>query len=274
MKKFLLFAALLSILSTPFAGFELRQLDVTIIVNDDGSAKVTERMQMLVTESYSISLYNSGLSKNDLASWSTITELPNLRTHLSRQNVDIRNFRLRPQPLKQCNSLLDMCHGEILLEYDAYPYYEKNDSVTVRLPATGVFNVDYYKPRTIRYILNPKIFTFETTEGGDSILKKEETLRIILPENSMVYEVNPFPDGTAIRLPQKMNELSWNNVVLTQFTLIFEREEGVDMEITNFFNSIRDNITTIIFGKDGMAVVFIIVVLFGSYLYLKNVKRR
>jgi len=265
---------LLLLVTLLHAEFLVESVDVTISdVQSDGSAKVHESIKFIMYGDYSISLYDSGIEKNSLTFWSSTTELKDVKMHVSTANVDVRDFRLRPQPRTGCNPIQGTCHGELILDYWAYPSF--NDSMeTEPVPGTGIFTMEQYKPRTKRYTINPDSLSFTTTSEGNIVLEDKVYLTIELPPGSELLDVNPYPMDDSIDLPSYVSELSWNDIVLVKFSLVFDVEEGIDKEISDFFAGITRNISRTLSSPEGFALIILTVVLIASYFYIIMAKRR
>lgn len=264
MRRLLLFIALLSV---SFATFSITALDVAMDVNEDGSAEVTENIHLLITSDYHISVYTNGMSKNDLASWSSMTGLSDIRYHVDNRKVDVQDVVVRPQPVSNCNPLADLCHGELKISYRVDAYRDK-DGVAVN--DSGLFIADKYKPRTTRYTLNSGALTFEESELGDVILGENERLTISFPENVKILEATPLPEEMEKEELSGVNELSWENTVLARFSIIFEVEESLDSEVLQFFMNSRESLTGLVTGPEGPALVVLIVIILGAYLHLQG----
>ncbi len=260
------------------AEFILERVEVTISdIQTDGSVKVTEDIKMIITGEHSSSLYDSGYTgyyNNDLSFWSTTTELKDVKRHLSPTHVEIKDFRLKPQPRGKCNPIQDLCHGELILEYTASPSYNKSAETPAPIAGTGLFTVDEYKPRTKRYTLNPEALSFTTTDQGNIILGDRVYLIIDLPQDTVVHDINPLPRNVEMELPSKVSELSWNDMILVKFSLIFEVEESLQDEVSGFFMGLVGGIDTMIRGEYGFAVLIIAAILIGGYLYINMAKRK
>jgi len=271
MRKALILLLLISVLH---AEFMIDRVDVGISdIKDDGSAKVHESIKFVMFGNYSSSLYDSGISSNELSFWSTNTGLKDVKFHVNTLDVDIRDLRVRPQPRTKCNPIQGICHGEVILDYRAYPAYIDNESMDP-VPGTGLFTVDKYKPRTRRYTINPASLSFTTTPEGNIILDDKNFLTIQLPAGSQTLDINPQPADSAIVLPAIVDSLSWTDIVLVKFSLIFEVEDGIDKEVSDFFGSIFRGVGKIIGGPQGPALLALMAVLIGSSIYILMAKRR
>jgi len=260
---------LVLLLSLSFAEFTLTAMDVMVDVDDGGNAKVTERLHYIITSSYHISLYESGLTKTDLASWSSIVTTGDVRFHLDNRVVNIENVVVRPAPTSRCNPLAELCHGEIAITYDAKPYVRADGSV---VPETGVFSVDAYKPRSKKYTLNAGALSFQTSEFGDVILGENERITFDLPQGAKVQYVSPLPEETIEA--QGRTQMSWQNAVLAHFSLVFEKEESLDQEVISFFMGARTELYNFISGPQGIPALLLVLIIVGSYFYLQTRQKK
>jgi len=266
--------ALLLLVAVANAEFLTEAVGVTISdIKPDGSAKVHESIKFLMFGNYSKSVYDSGMTSNDLSFWSTNIGLKDMKFHVNTAKVDVRDFRLRPQPRTRCNPIQGVCHGELILDYLAYPSYVNNES-TEPMPGTGLFTVEKYKPRTRRYTLNPAALAFTTTPEGNVILDPFVQLIINPPEGSVLTDINPQPADFTVQLPAPVDSLSWSDIVLVKFSLIFSVEDGIDKEVADFLSGITNNVTHTINSPYGPSLLALIIILAGSYLYITMAKRK
>ena len=199
--------------------------------------------------------------------------LKDIKFHTNPAKVDIRDLRLRPQPRTKCNPIEGICHGELILDYIAAP--ARRDNTTLEpLPGTGLFTVDRYKPRTERYNINPDALAFTTTPEGNIIMDKNTYLTLVLPVESTLLDVNPRPADLSAALPAHVANLSWTDSVLVKLTISFEVEEDIDKEVSDFFSGIAHGASEALKGPQGLALVALVVVITGAYLYRSMAKRR
>lgn len=249
----------------------LTAMDIMVSVNEDGSAEITEDLRLLITTDYDITSYKNGLTRNDLASWSSLTGLTDVRCHVDNRYVDISNVVVRPQPVYQCNPIADLCHGELKISYHVDGYRGKDGNI---VNDTGLFLKEEYKPRTARYALNPSALGFEESGLGDVILGENERLSFVLPDDAKVIEVNPLPEGVSRAGLAELREMSWENTVLARFNIVFEQEEGLDQEVLDFFMDARNGLMQVFSGPEGIALVALIVILVGGYIHLQTRVRK
>lgn len=265
---------LIAICGTAGAEFMIERVDVEISdIQPDGSAKVHESIKFVMFGNYSNLLYDSGIASNELSFWTTSTGLKELKFHTNPVAVDIRDLRLRPQPRTKCNPVQRICHGELILDYTAAPVRQGNVSGGT-VPGTGLFTVDKYKPRTNRYTLNPGALSFTTTPEGNIILDKDIYLTVRLPQDASLLDINPRPQELTAALPADVDSLSWNDVVLVKFSLVFDVEDGIDKEVSEFFSGIVHTLSDSVTGPHGLALVALIGAIIGSYIYISMGKRR
>lgn len=285
MRKIAFFAFLL-LLSSLFADFRLDRVDVSVSdIQKDGTARVEEKIKLLITGQGDQALYRSGVNNNDISYWSSTTKISEIRRHINEEQVDISNFNLRQVSLssKKCNPLADICQGELIIDYEIHPYYD-NETKTV-IPNTGLFSVEDYKPRTTRYTLNNKALAFRSpgkinnsasTSTGDDVVILDSYLyfTMFFPDNTEIVELNQPPTDSNIVVPSRTSQITWNEMILTRFKLSFDVEEGLDKEVTSFFSKIPKDLQDIFAGEQSIATIIIIIILFGSYIYLKTLDKK
>ena len=268
MRRLLLLLLLFSLAS---AEFRITALDVLADVQPEGSGQVTERMHLIITTDYHISLYESYLSKTDLASWASATGLEDVRAHLDNRYVNIKDLVVTPSPTSSCNVLADLCHGELLITYEAEPYMDSDGNIVA---GTGVFEAEEYKPRTTKYSVNPNALYFGESELGDVILGEKTRLTFMLPQGARIVEVSPAPDEESAGGGAGRTQMSWTNRLLSHFTLEFEIEESLDQEVVSFFIGARTKVADLIYGPEGMAVLALAVIIVGAYFFLQTKVKR
>jgi hypothetical protein len=270
MRGLLFFVIMLSLAIAAFADFTLESVHVTITnIQPDGSAQVAESVKFLVRGNLSKSLYDSSLkTSGGLSLWSSTIGLSDVKQHVNPAVVVITNFGLQPQPRTGCNPFLDTCHGELKMAYSVKPVYNN----TVPIDGTGLFTLDDYKPRTIRYTLNPNALSFTPSEGGNTLLGPEVWLTLELPQGSRLVEVNP--SATSVQDAPEGKMFSWNDMVLARFSVVFEVEESIDKEVGAFFTNAFQNFQATLNSQHGIAFLVILAILVGSYVYITIAKKK
>jgi hypothetical protein len=234
--------------------FIIEKVDVKISnINPDGSVRVHESIKLAMFGDYSISLYDSAVSKSELSLWSNVTGLSDVKFHINPSKVAIREFRLRPQPRTRCNPIQGICHGELILDYLALPSFTNNSSSPVS--GTGIFSTYEIKPRTMRYVLNPNSLSFTSTSDGNLILSDSVFLTIAFPDSAELVDLNPAPVDSNIEVPSQVDELTWNDMALVRFSLVFDVEDSIDQEIVHFFSKFFENVLRFSTGTNGKATM-------------------
>ncbi|MBU0586483.1 hypothetical protein KJ780_03155, partial [Candidatus Micrarchaeota archaeon] len=158
MKKEMFFALML--ICCTFAEFQLQSADISIKMNEDGSAAVSEKFNLIIYGDYYYQFYQSGFNNNTLSVWQTITGINEIKAHINSQKCDIHNFVIRPQPSERSLSVSDVWYAQIILDYEAAPYYAEDGSI---LNSSGLFIMESNKPRTMFYTLNDAALNFFRT---------------------------------------------------------------------------------------------------------------
>ncbi|MDD2655107.1 MAG: hypothetical protein PHQ80_00365 [Candidatus ainarchaeum sp.] len=260
----------LLLLAASYAEFTLTAMDVLVDVDVQGGAHVTEKLHYIITSSYHISLYESNIVKTDIGSWGGLVGSDEVRSHLDNRVVSVENVIVRASPTSRCNPLAELCHGDLTVTYEAEPYLRADGST---VPGTGLLTVEQYKPRTTRYTLNEGALQFQTSELGDVVLGEDERLSFLLPRGAKVAYVNPLPSNTE-QTGDGRQQLSWENEVLAHFSIVFEKEEGLDQEVIGFFMGARSKLYEFLSGPEGLPAAALVLILAGSYLYLQSKQKK
>ncbi len=272
MGKFTNLLFFILLISSFFSTFDIKSVDVAITPDKNGDAYVLERITFLVQGEESQSIYLKGLSDNTLSFWSSNTKLSDIRVHLNSEKVNIVNFRIIPQPLKNCNQALNTCLGEIFLDYTAKPYY---NSLSEPIENTGLFYTDKYKPRTIRYSINPDALLFDSSEVEHIIrINSYTSLTIKTPELSKVLEANPTPTNLQNPVfPNYENTYIWKNTLLVKFSFIYELEQGIDEEIVEFFSGLYSGFGFLTLSSEAFSIIIVAIILILFYIILNSLDK-
>ncbi len=271
---YLVVLALLMLAGALAANFELRTLELSLTLNPDGSAHATETSRLFINTSQSIDLYTSSVVYNDLASWTDRTGIGDLRAHISRAGADLRNVRIRPGSVEDCNVLANTCYATFVVDYDIF---------AISPNSTGLVKTTLYKPRTTRYELQSDGLTFPRSKTGDIILPKEVTLQITVPAESMRLAFSRNPDNlandTRFRYDAStgqtyytgdQRQFTWTGQTLSQFGVSYEIEQPLDAEILGFFNNLQQQVFSTAFSWNGLAYLLAIGVILVSVVWLHS----
>lgn len=276
-----LLLSLLAFFGLPLGAFELRSLSVGITMNADGSAHVEESIQVFITGAQSRQVYEDSKFYNDLSTWRDRLGLAEIRQHVSRAEADIVRFRIRPDPVERCNALLATCFATITFDYDALAASPKANQ-------SGLVIVQNYKPRTSLYLLNPQALSFETSKGGDIIIPKGTSLSIAIPQDSKKIFFSRAPDNLRDSQDDFLRDshdgvkyyagsarsFEWADQTLSQFEFSFEREESLETEVLQFFQSMQQRISSLLFSAEGPAIILLLAVVSFSVFYLNHMRKR
>lgn len=251
------------------AEFMLNEVVVTIYdIKPDGTAKVSESVKLIIKGTESQNDYDSGFSSNDISFWSSVTKVPDVRYHVNPAKVVIKDLRVLPQPRKKCNPIQDICHGELLIQYETTPIISNGTAVA----GTGLFKVEQSKPRTTRYTLNPDSLSFITTPQGNILLAENVNLVLELQDNSVLIELNPKPEGMPEN-QKRADTIKWRDTILVKLTVVFEVEETLEKEVSNFFYDIYYSFYATMTGEYGWAFIAIIIIIVSAYVYITLEKK-
>lgn len=262
---------LLLLLPFAFAEFQLQNMDISVKLGEDGVASVEERINLVIFGDYARQLYETGYNRNTLSAWQEITNVTEIKAHVSARSSDIRNLLILPQPLRKSPSGLDIWYGQIIMDYEAAPYYDKDGAA---INDTGLVEADSYKPRTTRYTLNELSFNLPRTETGDIQLGTNTALSLTPPQNAMLIYINPVPsDMGNVSLPTASRTLKWSGLTLVQFSVEYEVEESLDKEVLQFFTDLQQQIRAMLVSQEGAAAAAIALILVLSFIYLRLSRR-
>jgi len=259
-----LFAAVLFlalILPLASAAFEQVSHNVHFSLQEDGSARVLETYQLFMDSNQSSHFYDSVMSLNDISAWKNVTSLENLRIHVDTKFAEVSNVRIRAQRRQGCNPWTGTCYGTVHVEYEVY-----------NLEPGSFMSVISSKPRTYSYSLNSRALSFETSAQGDVLLPLGTELTITLPTDSVITNLNPFPEYfSKTDLPLTgVTELKWTGpVVLARFDLGFTLESSLESEMITFFRDAQSNIAGLMGSVEGLALLLMVTVLLSSLVLLR-----
>lgn len=171
-----------------------------------------------------------------------------------------------------CNDFKGTCQATLFLDYDTYPI-ASNESL---FPTSSLFIADSFKPRTTRYTLNTYAVTLGASEAGNIVLDRNTNLTLIIPDNAKNMRIQPQPQRFEQGYLQgaSFKKYTWTNSVLPDFEFSYEYEETLESEVLGFFGSFQKSAQKSIFGPDGMAILAILAVIGGSYIYLNFIVKK
>jgi len=250
------------------ASYSLLGLEITVYVQDDGSAYVQETYTIRISGNESIQKYKESidlLKRNDIQAWRDTLNIP-LVYHLGGSPVTISDFTLTPQPIVLPFSYLNETTTSIVLTY----------VITPPANSTGLFIVTRPAPRLYKYVLNTDAFMFDKTTTGDFILPQNTKMVFVLPDNVVITKINPPPsEPEGIFPPVKgIKKLVWERTtVLSGFALEFEKEEPLEAEISAFLNKLERFIVDLYSGENLLPSSIITVTFLIALVYVHRLRR-
>ena len=269
--------ALLLLPSMGHADFSMRSLSVFININLDGSANVDEQLEMVINGTSSRDLYDSTRAAySDLTTWKTLTGLSEMRHHITRAKADITDVRIIPGAVERCNSYMGICYATVAIDY----------KVPAGQNGSGLIAVDRYKPRTLRYSLQQDALSFDQTATGDLILPTGTVISISIPDTAEKIFFSTIPTNLANEPDENFKYDSdsntrfyvgskrifkWSGNALSKFQFIYEVELPLETEVVDFFVQSQGAVSSLIFGPQGVAALFIILAAAASFYYVNRI---
>ncbi|NYZ76675.1 hypothetical protein H0N98_05515 [Candidatus Micrarchaeota archaeon] len=257
MRKLCILLALALFMPFLGASFYDVSLSVTMKINTNGSAHVTEKVMLSLDTSsedlYSRSIYSRELTIMD---WQQITNSQYLRQHII-SSVAARNMRITPEDVRPF-AYGSRSGASIKLEYDV-------DKI-VAINQTG--------PRTLLYALNSSALSFQPSPSGE-VLPRNNDFTIIIPPGSVVTSISPDPTQPAIQRDyadqvRGVSNFTWSGTVsLMEFKFAFTREEPMDVEVRNFFENLESMAISIMLSAPGI-VLMLFVILAAAFFVLRT----
>ncbi len=208
------------LLGLAFGAVNLNYIIIYYYLDDNGVVNVEETYGLGLTEG-SIGAYLENFQKNDFASWASFVNDTDFNLHVNTQYVEIKDFKIFPQPVIVYRKNPPMGKAEIIIKYKALN----------RAPDKGIFRYYQIKPRLYRYVLIPDALSFPRSKGF-IILDNRTTLMI---DYSPVYRLKELSPNSMFN-----DSIGWKATTLPTIHLVLEKVVGYDQEIIytllNWFN--------------------------------------
>ncbi len=252
MRAIALVAALLVIayaVGTSTAAYTVTNLNVTVKLNTNTSAQVTELLTVYISNA-SLSQYSTDrLALNlTLSNWESLVG-PLLVQHILNTKSGVYNFKLLPGAVTNEG---DGGYTYILLSYSVH----------------NVTTVNQTGPRKFSYSFNSSIFNFQHGLSGE-ILTPNTTLTIIPPPGFKITNVYPLPDSPTTGFTNNYvnaTSLSWSQQEpLSKFVFKYTITESLQSEVTSFFTSIYSAL-----GVFTFVIIALAIALFILYAYFRS----
>jgi hypothetical protein len=245
---FLITVSLIFISPLAGASYTVKNLNVTITLNTNTSAQVTEVLSMSISNE-SVSQYSTNRAALNLtlSGWQQLIG-PLLVEHVINPNSSIYDFKFLPGPVITQNG---QHNANIILAYDV-----KN-----------VTFVSQIAPREFQYRFNPRVFNFEHGVSGE-VLNPNATLNIVMPQGGTIVSVYPIPDLPVFAFAHQyanVTQLSWlYGEPLSKFTLVFDIQQSIPAEVEGFFTAVYQKLGIFTYVLIAVAIIALIL-----YIYRK-----
>ncbi len=245
-----LLAFLLAVVTLPSsnASYTVTHLNVTLLLNKNTSAQVTELLTVGISNgSVNQYLTNRVALNLTLSDWQEIIG-PLLVQHIINPSTSVHNFKLLPGSVISSNGIST---AYMLMSYTV----------------SNVTRMNQTAPRTFVYYFNPSVFNFEHGASGQ-VLNPNTTLAIVMPSGAAIQSVYPLPDYPPSAFTsgyKNTTTVAWlDGEPLSKFNLTFVIIESIQTEVTSFFGSIYQ-----VLGAFTYVVIAISVLLVLLYTYLR-----
>jgi hypothetical protein len=230
------------------ASYTVTHLNVTINLNQNTSAQVSEVLAVSMTNSsiaqYSVNRVALNLT---LSNWQAIVG-PSLVEHVINPSGSIYNFRFLP--------------GAGVVEGN-----QSTADILLSYTVNNVTTVNQTAPRTFLYSFESKVFNFDHAASGE-VLSPDTTLTINLPDGAVAKSVYPLPDyplsGFASNYANVRNFTWMYGEPLSKFDLTFTITESVQAEVANFFLAVYKTLGVLTY-----VIIAAVILGFILYTYLK-----
>lgn len=239
---------LVAMIPLSHASYSVSSLNVTVALNKNTSAQVTEILTLLISNS-SVQQYTTNrVALNlTLSNWQSIIG-PLLVQHIINPTRGVYNFKFLPGSVTVING---QNYAYLLMSYEV-------SNVTV---------VNQTAPRNFVYRFSPGVFNFEHGASGQ-VLNPNTTLTVVLPAGSQIKSVYPIPDYPPSAFTNNYantTRISWlYGEPLSKFTLTFVITEGIQAEVVGFFGQIYSGL-----GIFTYLIIAIIILAFILYAYFR-----
>jgi hypothetical protein len=264
------FAFMALAMGVSFAAFSISSLSVDFTVNADGTVNAMETADILITGNQDIFNYTEHLSKNDIGTWMQFLGTNLLSIHVDRTYAKVSDIQVRPQPLRNLNTVQERANGRIIITYRVEPYYE-NETTNIK-PETGLFTINSSIPRATKMSLNELALSFVRSSAGDIMLDDRTTLKFTFPEDTLLTDLNPLPSdikdiGTSL-FPIRRSEVYWTGMILPQLALSAEIKTTMVDEINSYFDDKTKATQSFISTDQGRIMLGMIFFVIGFIIYL------
>lgn len=243
-----LFIASLMLVPLSSAAYQVQNLNVSVHLNPNTSAQVTESLKIVITNS-SIQQYSTNrLALNlTLSGWQTLIG-PMLVQHIINPTSGLYNFKFLPGPVV---TVAGQSTAFIILTYNV----------------SNVTTVNETAPRIFLYKFKANVLNFAHGESGE-VLSPNTTLTVSVPPNSTIESVYPSPDEPPYAFTnsyKNVTSVSWKyGEPLSKFAFTFIVHQSIEAEVEGFFTQAYD-----LFGIWTYVIIIVIIIAFVAITYFR-----
>lgn len=225
----MLFAAVLAV-----SAYSDYSYSADVKVNDDGTAKVTEKTVFLFENDNERSEFerNLGLGESTIAEWQKFSK--NVKYHF---RGGVNNVRITAKK----EFAVGFNAGTVIIEYDI---------------ETPLFNASKQGSRKTVYTLEQSSMAFEVTNARETILGNNMQLVFELPRDAEVIKIAPLPDSSNDKA------YTWNGPIARKWELQYSREIPLSQEVSEFFTRSYEEITSFL----PLILLFLLALIVGFIL--------
>jgi hypothetical protein len=209
-----LFCAFALALSIGAAAYSDISLGVTINVDKDGRAFVSERSLISLDSKTELDEFSYMISsgKGSVVEWKRFS--PNVKYHIGG-TLPPKNSRVTAKR----DFTTGYSTGVVILDYEL--------DLLVIMQQSG--------SRVTRYALSEGMLGFEgtaTSQGAETVLPSDVTLSIGIPSDAFITKISPEPNK------HEGNTLTWTGPLTSKWVLEYEREKPLSEEVNEFFSGL------------------------------------
>lgn len=221
---------LLVILAQVAVGYSDSSLEVTVSVNDDGTAHVAEKATIFINNQNELEAFDyNALVGVSIADWTRFSK--NVKYHMNGPATF----------LKITGGRISANMGVITLEYAL---------------TSPVFLTNQSGSRTTVYELKKNVLGFESSKAGETIIPAGTVLTFELPIDAQSPVYSPEVSSRDGRV------ISWaasHGAIVGTWKLLFQRERSLSSEVNEFFISLYKDVISLVPFIILLAIVVLVV---------------
>jgi len=242
---------LLALAMNPNASYTVKNLNVTIALNQNTSAQVTEVLYVQISNE-SVNQYSTNRAALNLtlSNWQALIG-PMLVQHVLNPNQSVYDFKFLPGAVIRAGG-------------------RNFASIAMSYKVSNITSVNQTAPRQFMYMFNPRFFNFDHGVSG-TVLNQNTTMTITVPGAALIKSAYPIPDLPTYSFTQNyknISAVSWlYGEPLSKFSFTFIINQSVQLEVITFITTVRKMLGVMIY-----VILAIVIGLFLTYVYYRAVR--